>query len=253
MPNKSHKQSIASEATARIRSEHILPRPLGSIIAEQIGYTIVFVALFGLVVLLINILTFWLRVSGIGDFLGHGLLGIQAFALALPYQIVVITIIAITLMLVTLRHFDISYKKSYLGLVVALVFVSTGLALGVARTGLNETISGRVADGHLRPLAPLYRGTDEYSQQTRHSVVGRIESVNDDVITVAVHHGTLRIRIDNSTRLMNDRETLVPGRTIRVLGRQVENGEFTARVIIIPRSRPQSQAMPIRHLSLSQL
>lgn len=223
---------ITDQVRKRITKEQLKPRSKLSIVAEQLGYAALFGLFFLALVLSINWLGFWLRITGNVAFLGQGILGLKAFFGGFPFGLIVLIIVAFGLTILVLRHYDISYKQPLLLLSVGLLVLAVIAGSGLARSGLNEKIAEGVEMGQLAPLRPLYQGKADFSQVSQRGLVGRIKAIELDRIIVITPRGEVEAIISPSTRI-NDRAELKPGARVHVLGKRVNDSQFEAEVILV--------------------
>ena len=76
--------------------------------------------------------------------------GLRPFLTTFPWGIALTALIAIAIGITLLRRHDLSYKKSFLGLVIGLVALILTLALLLDRAGFNERV------GRQRWARPFY-------------------------------------------------------------------------------------------------
>jgi len=229
MEHKDH-HNLAARAAEQIKEQHLTPRPLISIIGEQIGYVLLFGLCLGLVVMAVGILSFWFRVTGIGAYLAHGTPGAQAFALSLPYTFLLFALVAILLTLLLLRHFDLSYKKPYILLAGLIILGAVGLGYQLEQTQVGRQVAEQVTAGH------------HFNQQINaRSLGGQVQEVQPDYLIVTVPSGTYLVHLKEETRYANQATAITPGQTIRIIGRKITDQEFEALIILEPavmRHRP---------------
>lgn len=241
MNKPNQERSIAKSAADIIRRHHITPKSFVIILFEKIGYAVLFLVVFGVLVLVVNLLADWFRVTGIGNYLAHGLIGIFAVTLSLPYTLLAIAILAFILTMILLRHYDISYKSPMILLAAVILLVSVGLGTALARTGVNERV---------RPLAQVHQKNRQFTKVTARSLVGIVTEKTDDEIRVTTHLGTIRVILTDETRYASDVEKLSVGARVHVLGVRSRTGEFRALIVIIPKVTSQHwqphERIPVR-------
>lgn len=221
------RHNLAARATEQIKAQHLTPRPLISIIGEQVGYILLFGLCLGLLVVTVSTLSYWFRVTGIGSFLAHGAPGAQAFALSLPYTFLVFALVAVLLTLLLLRHFDISYKKPYTLLAAIIIIGAVGLGYYLEQTAVGREVTQHVAAGH-------------HAEQriNARSLVGQVQEIQSDYLVVSVPNGTYIVRLKQETKYVGDKTRIEPGQIIRIIGRKTSTQEFEALIILDPYQRP---------------
>jgi len=208
----------AQAARERISREHLAPRSQFEVFSEQLGFAVLFIAIFVLLVLAVNWVGFWFRASGNAVFLGQGPVGLGAFLLGFPYGLLVLLLIAFGLMLLVLRHYDVSYKHPFF-LLTVIILGAFLLGLGLVRTGINERLAERVANGQFQQLAPIYTGKHEpFGQVTRRSLVGTVVAKTGTTLTVDARVATVTVRLEGARVVGKD---VAIGDRIHAVGEQV--------------------------------
>jgi hypothetical protein len=168
----------------------------------------------------IDLAIFRLRVHDPFGFLWFGQFGLRPFFVTFPWLPFLVAIVGLLGGLVLLRRYEISYKKSFLGLAISLVvlILTTGFLLDFL--GFNERV------GQMRPLPPFYPGRFV----DRDWVMGEISEIKAGEIIIITPQGEeLSIVRDEKTFLPPDKKLTV-GERIRAVG-EWQEGVFIAKGI----------------------
>lgn len=192
MPKSKKKTDLSKKVMGQIHKKHVKMHPR---LYFVLGSLLLGIGLAGAVVLatiFINLAFFRLRIHGPLGYLWFGGFGLKPFLATFPWLPLLIAIGGILSGLVLLRRYDISYKKSFLALVIGLValVLTTGFLLDYI--GLNERME------RLRPLRPLYppqfAGKDWVTGEI-------IEVGGDELIIVTPEEREVTIKLEKRTLL----------------------------------------------------
>ncbi|OGD86999.1 hypothetical protein A2164_04200 [Candidatus Curtissbacteria bacterium RBG_13_35_7] len=220
MLKASEKLHLEEKIMKKIHKDHVKMRPRFYFVAASILLGIglagaVFMALF-----FINLVFFRLRIHGPLGYLIFGEFGWKPFLATFPWLPFVIAIIGTIGGLILLRRYDISYKKSFLGLVIILAVLILSLGFLVDKAGFNEKAQ------NLGQLSPFYK----HKFMGEEWLVGEIVEVGDNQVTVSTPR-------NDQVEVSWDEDTLLPfgakfqiGQRIRVIG-EWQDGKFMAKGI----------------------
>lgn len=193
MPEAKKKRDLSQKVMKQIHKEKVKMRPRFYFIA---GSILLGIGLTGAIlgaILFINLTFFRMRIHGPLGFLWFGRFGFRPFLATFPWVFLLIAIAGILGGLALLRRHDISYKKSFLGLVIALVVLVLIMGFVLDRIGFNERLE------RIKPLRPFYPG--RFTNQDW--VIGEIIKVEDKEITVSTPDG-------EEVKILRDEKTLLP-------------------------------------------
>jgi hypothetical protein len=216
---KNHKD-ISDKVMTEIHNKRISMRPKIYFVFGSVIVGVGLAALLVFSVFLFNLVFFRLRVHGPFGYLWFGKFGWRPFISTFPFMPLLLGIITLVIGIELLKRYDLSYKKSFVGLVIIIsTFV---LTLGYVLTVINLDKS----IGQFPPLAPFYQ--DRFL--TEYFVVGEVIGVGEDEIELETPHGDrIKVIIRKNTLLPFGREFKL-GEKVRVVGKR-ENGSFVAKGI----------------------
>jgi hypothetical protein len=152
MPKAKKTKDLSQKVMNQIHREQVKMRPRLFFIAGSLFLGSGLAGAVVLATLFINLAFFRMRVHEPFGYLWFGHFGLGPFLTIFPWLPFLIAVFGIMGGLALIRHYDISYKKSFLGLGIGLValVLTTGFLLD--QIGLNERVE------RLAPLRPLYQG-----------------------------------------------------------------------------------------------
>lgn len=214
MSEKNKKQPDLSQAVMRrIKTEKIKMRPqiyfvLGSILFGAGLAGSLLVAIF-----FASLAFFRLHRFGPFGFLWFGEFGLRPFLVVFPWVPLTFFLAVLTGGLVLLKKSEISYQKSFLGLITILaILIILGGSL-LVQVGFHQRLTG------FRPLRPFYQ--EQFID--RNWVVGRVLVVEDNKLTLQTPAG-------NEVEVVWDERTLLPfgsdfekDQVVRVVGQWQED------------------------------
>lgn len=226
---KQHLQtSLAEQAAARIQREHITPRSRMSVLAEQAGYVLLFLVVFASLVFVVNLIWYWFRESGASVFFGLGWPGTRAALLVLPYSLLGLALLAFGLTILTLRHYDISYRQPAT-VVIGILVLALGLGGWMGVSALNARLAARVEQGGFRPLAP-YMTRHAYPEITDYTLIGTLDAVAQDELSVRTRERTVVVEVGADTSYRPSRSLLI-GERVHVVGERLAEDRFRADAV----------------------
>jgi hypothetical protein len=169
---------------------------------------------------LINIMSFRLRVHAPFEYLKFGRHGYLPFFHIFPWPMLILAIASIIIGIIIIRKYDISYKKSFLGIAVGLIIFAIIFGIVIDKTGFNERAS------KFPPMREMYHR----------------ESVGPDwlagkIIQVSERQLTLLTPFEKKIIVRWDEDTLFPlgsdfieDQQVRIIG-QWRGEEFIAKGI----------------------
>jgi len=202
-------KDISKKVMEQIEKEKIKMRPkvffiLGSII---LGTGLAFV--FSLSTVFINLVIFRLKVHAPFDYLHFGKAGLRPFYSVLPIFPLLLAILFIILGSVLIKKYDISYKKSYIGLIVGLVTFILVSGLLIEKIGVNEKL------GQIRQIKPFVFG--EYVG--KEWVAGKITEIDKNIYTLETPlNKSIKVEINENTQTPKELNLQV-NQEIRVIGK----------------------------------
>ena len=159
-----------------------------------------------------------------------GSYGLKAFLYSFPYLYILLAIGFFILAALLLKKYDISYKKSYLGLVV-LLFVGSLLVSGVfIASGLNERLEQKAIKGK-NPFFKSFWGKDIQAKDPN-MILGEIIKLEDDIIYIEAKGTKIKIYYDEDTNISND-DQIEEGDWIKAVGKYNEDKKFQVYDIIV--------------------
>jgi len=236
MPKAEKKRDLTKKVMEQIHKGQVKMHPH---IYFVIGSLLLGIGLAGAVastILFINLALFRLRTHAPFGFLRFGEFGLRPFFATFPWLPLFVAAIGFAGAAILLRHYEISYKKGFVGLVVGLLalVLTTGLLLDSA--GFNERV------GQFRPLGPLYQGPfyqgpfhrEPFYQEPfagEDWVAGEVLKVGDKEIVVSTPAGKeVTIVWDKTTRLPLGSNFAV-GDRVQAVGQWQDEDTFVAKGI----------------------
>lgn len=201
----------------KIRSKYVF-------LAEKLGFGSGLVLSVFLSILLINSILFYVASMGYFEYLRFGRYGILAFLEALPYMWILGFIAFFVLAIFIFRKYDISYKKPFIYMMVALfvLIVMTGSLLAASST--NKKIDRVIMMSRVnKAIFDGFYGSGLRGQ--KFGVVGVVLDDKEGILAVQTQQGVKLVRIGKDARLGS--EVFKTGDVIVGAGRSA-NGEFEA-------------------------
>jgi hypothetical protein len=220
MPKSKKETDLSQKVMAQIKKEKVRMRPH---IYFLVGSILLGIGLAGAIIgaiLFLNLTFFRMRIHGPFGFLMFGQFGLRPFLATFPWLPLLLGLAAIFGGMALLKHYDISYKKSFLVLAIVLTAFVLTVGFVLDRIGFNEKLE------RVRPLPPFY--PSHFTNQDW--VMGEITEVKEGEITITTPRG-------EKVRISIQKETLLPfggdfqlGERIRVVG-EWQNDVFVAKGI----------------------
>lgn len=169
-----------------------------------------------------HLVMFRLRVHAPFAFLQLGQPGLRAFLVNLPWRPLLLTIGGLAGGISLLRRYEISYKKSFLVLVIGLVALVFTFGFLLDQIRPEKRLAG------LRPIRPLY----EARFKGHDWVVGEVREVKEGELTVQTPEGKEVIVVwDEKTRMPLGVD-FQKGDQIRAVG-EWQNGSLKTKGIVV--------------------
>jgi hypothetical protein len=218
---KKSKKDLSSKVMKRIEKEEVKMRPK---IYFVLGSILLAVGLVGLVLasmFLVHLTAFHLRVHEPIGFLRFGGLGVRPFMSLFPWIPLVLSIGSVIGGVELLRRYDISYRKSFVVLVVVLILMVLVGGIALDRVRIGEKFA---ADKRLRPIYTRGFVGEDW-------VVGEVAEVNDGGLLIETPEGReVEVEWDEKTRFPSDQE-FEKGEFVKAVG-EWEGKVFAAQGII---------------------
>ncbi len=213
-----HKSDLGNVVMERIKSGQVKMRPRIHFVAGSLFIGAGLAGVIVLAVFFVNVASYKLRTLGPFGYLWFGEYGIRPFLATFPWAAFVVAICGLVIGISLLRRYDISYKKSFVGLILGLIAVVLTAGWLMDLTGINERF---VRFGHMRGL---------YQEQFVGSdwIAGEVIAAESNQLQIETPNG------DQATIEWNDR-TLLPfgsdfkvGDKIRAVGKWSSDTTFEA-------------------------
>lgn len=234
------RQTLSDRITQQISKQHLEPRSRMSIVIEQVGYASLVLVSFVFVVLVVNWIGFWLKSSGLGEFVYYGPDGIQALVESLPIVAILLAIVGFTGVMKALNHYDVSYKHPLV--MIGGVIIISALATGVwlAQTGINEELAERTDRDELPVLKPVYGGKLTFILHSTRAIVGPVLNLESEKLTIGVPKTSVDVETNTETAYPIGKPNI--GDRVRIIVIRKAGNVPVARVILL--SPPHSQLTP---------
>jgi len=192
---------------------------------RNIAYVISLAVVFGMVFYLTSLIHFVMQSKGLLMLSAFGFRGLGLMFISLPWILVILIVILITLIEVISKHFKFVYRKP---LVYSIVLVAVVVLLGsmiVARTRLHYSLSDFVQQKNIPLAGPLYK---HYGQMRfKHANFCTAVEINEDNLVVELADGNqVTVSITPRTRIWTDQEIAI-GDYLMVAG-DIDDGMITA-------------------------
>lgn len=220
MPRK--KKDFSKKVMERIEKEEVKMRPkayfvLGSVLlGTGLAIALLLAAMFT------NFVFFRLRMHAPLSYLRLGTLGLKPFLANLPIVPLLISLLSIIAGLKLIKKYDISYKKSFTGIVIGIVTFSLVLGFVIDRIGLNERL------GKVRPFQPLV-----HQRLPKDGwVMGEVIEVYNQALLLLTPEGReVKVQWGEETKI-SDTEKLSIGTRVHAIGKWDED-TFIAKGIVV--------------------
>lgn len=201
-------KDLSKNVMKAIHDKHIRMRPK---VYFVLGSLFLGIGLAGILIttaFFINLIFFRFGLYEPFDYLRFGRFGIRAFLQNIPWWPILLGISGIVGGLALLKYFDISYKKSFLGLssgLIAMIFI---LGFVLNRINFNRRVS------QLKPLKQFY----QEKPRSKDWLIGKIIEINDERFLIMTSQGEqVNILIEKSTICPLGRDFKV-GTWVKVVG-----------------------------------
>jgi len=192
MSKKKTKIDLTKKVMKKIRKEKITMRPRVYFVAGSVLLGLGVAGAVVLAILFFNLFFFKLRMHSPFGYLLFGRPGIGPFLHIFPWLPFLLAVFGILGGSLLLKKYEISYKKSFWGLVISFLVMILVFSFLLSRSGLNRRAE------KLLPLRPFYR--QRFSDGD--FVVGRVVQVEDGELIVEDPGGEdISVLIDENTRL----------------------------------------------------
>jgi len=229
MPKKENKPDLTEKVMGKIHEDKVKMRPRsyfvigGIILAVGLAVALLTAGFFT------NLAFFRLRAHAPFNYFQFGSLGFHPFLATFPWLHLLVAIGGFAVVVILLRHYDISYKKRFLGLVggVLALVLTTGLILSFAR--FNE----RIEVFRSFPLpSPILRYPDVERFAGQDWVAGEITKIKDRELVIITTSKGLEVTVtwNETTRLPNGADFKI-GERILAIGEWEGENNFTAKGI----------------------
>jgi len=228
MPKKENKPDLTEKVMGKIHEDKVKMRPRsyfvigGIILAVGLAVALLTAGFFT------NLAFFRLRAHAPFNYFQFGPLGFHPFLATFPWLHILVAIGGFIAVILLLRHYDISYKKRFLGLVggVLALVMAVGLILSFAR--FNERIE--VFRGSPPPNSiRRYPNVERFAGQDW--IAGEISEVRDQELVITTFKDLeVTVTWNENTRLPNGADFEV-GEKILAIGEWKSENAFTAEGI----------------------
>ena len=220
MSKAKKKIDLSKKVMKEIHQKQVKMRPRAHFLVGSILLGIGLAGALILATFFINLAIFRLRVHGPLGYLGFGRFGLRPFLATFPWLLFLVAVGGLFGGLALLRRYDISYKKSFLGLAISLLVLILTAGFLLDFLGFNERARG------LKPLGPLF--PEQFAGEDW--VVGEIlEAKNGELVIVTPRGEEVTIKMDEKTLLPFGKDFAV-GERIRAIG-EWQQGSFMAKGI----------------------
>ena len=224
------KQKLEDKIMNEIKSDKLKPRSKYIFLAEKLGVGSAFVFSLVLAILFFNLFLFYLKASDNLEYLNFGGAGLLAFLESFPYLLVISFILFLFLAGYLTTKSDISYKKPFGYLMIALVLfviVSGGI---LAYTDISERIEEGVynPDSASSLLKPFLGGCLENRGS---GIAGIIFEVEENYLIIQTPTGLQGISLEEAT--LPPSQKFVVGQFIVAVGERKDKGFLAQKVRIL--------------------
>ena len=203
-------EDLRQQIMQRIAKEKVTMKPKLYFMAVAVLLGVGLAATLVTAVLFAAVLSYRLTREAPLEFLDFGSAGISPMLLALPWIPFAVAIVSLSVGVWLLKKYDFAYKRSSLGLAVALVAALALAGAGVAKSGLIEELEEHAP----HQLAPLFN----YEAHRRGGLVGEIVTLADEELTLMTRRGdTVTVALDDDIHYPRGRE-LTTGQVVRLIG-----------------------------------
>jgi hypothetical protein len=218
--------SIRDSVLERIKQGDTKMKPKWHFRLKAIFFGIATLSIFVLLIFFTSLAIFILRKSGVAFTPFFGLQGIKVFLVSLPWIVLGLLLVLMTVFETMIRHYSFTYRRPvfYSMVIIVVLMLLGGVVAFKAR--VHESFIKFADDSDITPMRSVYR---DYALQKIGSVhVGGISDVSEDGFVMSDIHGeVMNVRIYEDTRLP-EKNDLEVGDDVVVMG-EIENGNIDAR------------------------
>jgi len=142
---------LTEKISEAIKTQKIKMKPKAYFIIGSTLMAIGIAAAIAVTIFFVSLASFRLRVHGPFSYLRSGFSGVPAFIENFPWVAILLSLVGIIGGLIILRHYEISYKKAFLGVAIGFVAVLLVVAIFVDEIGIHNSIWNRSL------IKPLYQ------------------------------------------------------------------------------------------------
>lgn len=184
MSKKNLKPTLEDVVMQKIKSGQVKMRPKIYFVAWSIFMGAGLVSVIVLAAFFVNIVSFKLRTLGSFGYLWFGQYGIRPFLYTFPWVALLIVIFGLVIGISLLKRYDISYKKSFVGLILGLTLIVLAAGWIMDLTGINERFQ------HIGHMRGVYREKFVGNDWVAGEVIAvekkllQIENINGDQVMI---------------------------------------------------------------------
>lgn len=151
MTKQKKKVDLSKKVMKQIKKKQIKMRPKLYFVIGSVLLGIGMAGIFLLTAFFSNLILFRLRVHQPFSFFALGRPGLRPFLLTFPWQALLLTIGGVISGSILLKKYDVSYKKSFKGLIITLITVVLVLCYLLSKTRVNQSMQ------RVKRLKPFYQ------------------------------------------------------------------------------------------------
>ena len=215
------KESLSKDIMDQIKSKQIKMKSKGYFVLGSILLGIGLASALLITLTFLTVSTFHLRTSHPVGFLRYGHSGNLAFIRLFPFKPILISILGIIGGLALLKKYDISYKKSFLGISLGLIAGLTTIAIIADKVGVNDRLR------ETKPLKAVYKQDLTREDMLMGEVISASES--SMIVKNPRTNQITTLKWNNNTSIQNT-DGFEIGDHVGAIGEMVD-GEFNAEGI----------------------
>lgn len=202
----SRQEDVEAVVMEKIEKGKITLRSRYIYIAQSIGIKSLILFTIMVAIFFLNLFLYTLKANDSLDFLSFGSSGFLSFLELFPYELILLSLLALGVLGYVWKKCDLFYKFSFQRIFVALIGSVIVVSLGLTCSGMNEQIHQKLEAGYFPQFRPLYGRVLQPRRKLQHGLIGKIQGVQNTYLLVELDNRDVRVILHEKTLYMDSRE-----------------------------------------------